>query len=62
MKFTTTFSKERETKGAVRYMEVDDDGNQLKSDDGTLNSIYIRKAALKGESPDMLTVTVASVK
>jgi hypothetical protein len=40
---------EKETPGAVRYMEVDDHGSKLITDaDGAvLGSLYIRKAAMR---------------
>lgn len=49
---------EKETKGAVRYMEVDAGGNQLKGDDAVLASIYIRKAALDGSPPKFFNITM----
>ena len=56
---TITMALEKTTPGAVRYMQVDDTGKQLKGDaDGALApTIYLRKQAL-GEVPQRLKVTV----
>lgn len=48
---------EKTTPGAVRYMQVDDTGNQLKGDDAMAATIYFRKKQL-GDAPQKLTVTV----
>lgn len=36
-----------DTKGAVRYQEVDDAGNPKTGDGAVVGSLYLRKAALK---------------
>lgn len=42
------FTLERETPGAVRFKELDSNGNEIESaDDGAINTLYIRKAFLK---------------
>ena len=46
---TARFSLERETKGAVRYSEVDTE---------IVGTLYIRKAALSEPFPKELTVTI----
>ena len=55
---TATFVLERETPGAVRYMEVDAKGQQLKGNDGVMGTFYIRKTALKGATPKGFTMTL----
>ena len=56
---TVNYALEKTTPGAVRYMQVDDTGKQLKGDaDGALApTIYLRKQAL-GEVPQRLKVTL----
>ena len=51
---------EKTTPGAVRYMEVDPDGKQLRGDiDGAkAPTMYFRKTALGDEIPQRLKVTV----
>ncbi len=49
---------ERETKGAVRYMEVGTTGQQLELADALIGTLYIRKAALSGHIPDAIYVTI----
>lgn len=50
---------EKVTKGAVRYMQVDDAGAPIKGDDnGALaETIYFRKKAL-GDAPQKVKITV----
>ena len=62
---TMTFTLEKETTGALRYMEVDDNGNPAKDDPLHLvGSLYFRKAgmatALDGSNlwPEILEITV----
>jgi hypothetical protein len=42
------------TKGALRYVEIDDEGNERKTDaDGAIiGTLYLRKAAQKGKLPE----------
>lgn len=49
-----TFTKERETKGAVRYQEVKE--NDLA--EGVVGTLYVRKSAFaaRGSIPDQITV------
>ena len=49
---------ERETKGAVRYQEVDSDGKVKTIEDYTIGTLYVRKSALEGKVPQKLTLTV----
>jgi len=57
-----SFQFERETKGAVRFQEVDDKGNVLSMGDGAkIGTLYIRKSAFNGEGTPkkiQLAVTV----
>lgn len=49
------FKFERETKGAVRYFEVDDEGRKIDNiQDAVIGTIYIRKSALDGKVPDKI--------
>ena len=48
---------EKTTPGAVRYMQVDDSGQQLKGEDAMAGTIYFRKKQL-GDAPQKLKVTV----
>lgn len=66
MKHTLTFKLEKETKGALRYQEVGQDGQAIPvdspADSRVLGAIYIRKTALKGEAtPQALSVTVEGI-
>lgn len=62
MKTVTKFVFERETPGAVRFQEVDSNGKALKRDDEgmCIGTLYLRKSALKGKIPQVLTVTCES--
>ena len=56
---TATFTLERETKGAVRYAEVDSNGTVLAIGEGAkIGTLYIRKDALDGKIPLRIKVTV----
>lgn len=56
---TVNFTLERETPGAVRYMEVDDNGEQLEIADGAkIGTLYIRKSALGGGIPDSIEIVI----
>lgn len=58
---TILFEKERETKGAVRYREVDNNGFPLTFENGArTGTLYLRKDVLGfKDAPLNLTVTVA---
>ena len=56
-KFTVPFLLERETKGAVRYMEVDDKGKPIQ-EDFKIGILYVRKSAFGAKIPERLTITV----
>lgn len=55
-KHEMSFKMERDTKGAVRYQEQADDGQEL------IGTLYVRKSGLAlhdmGTMPDVLKVTV----
>ena len=61
------FKLDNVTKGAVRYQEINDQGQALEGDDGHVCTMYFRKAKLgsisptwasTGEPPKFLTVIV----
>jgi|TARA_R100000093_G_C1936557_1_gene70553 hypothetical protein len=57
-----SFGLERETKGAVRYYELDSAGNAISIKDGAdIGTLYIRKSALNGSVPMLLEVTIQEV-
>ena len=59
MKSTLKFAFEKETKGAVRYQEVGDDGTPAFAPQ--VGTLYVRKSAMPGgKIPKMLIVTIAS--
>ena len=59
MNATLKFMFEKETKGAVRYQEVGDDGAPAFAPQ--IGTLYIRKTAMPGgKIPKKLIVTVAS--
>lgn len=54
------FQLERETKGAVRYMEVDASGNTKAIGEGAvIGTLYIRKTSLEGQVPTSLSIEVS---
>ena len=58
MNTTLKFKFEKETKGAVRYQEVGDDGAPAFAPQ--VGTLYIRKSALpSGKIPKELIVTIA---
>jgi hypothetical protein len=54
------FKLEKETKGALRYQEVDDKGEPIEQAWAKINSFYIRKSAFERAQafPQTLRVTV----
>jgi hypothetical protein len=59
MNTTLKFTFEKETKGAVRFQEVGDDGAPAFAPH--VGTLYIRKSALpSGKIPKTLTVTITS--
>jgi len=58
MNITLKFAFEKETKGAVRYQEVGDDGAPAFAPN--VGTLYVRKSALPGgKIPKELIVTIA---
>ena len=56
-KHVLNYVLEKTTPGAVRYMQVDDHGVQLRGDDALAATIYFRKKQL-GDAPQKLKITV----
>ena len=63
-KLAVNFVLERETKGAVRYQEVDDQGWPVELALAKVGTLYIRKTAFdRGtKPPNRLTVTVEPIE
>ena len=59
-KISAQFVLERETKGALRYQEVDDKGQPIEVVAAKIGTLYIRKTAFEagGDVPKRLKVTV----
>ena len=57
---TISFIKEKETKGAVRYQEVDDKGSPLEMTNGAkVGVLYFRKTAFAdGNYPEKVIIDV----
>ena len=60
MEYKLHFLFERETKGAVRYQEVDEHGKPAtESFEGhVVGALYIRKTAIKQDPPKHLIITI----
>jgi hypothetical protein len=56
MDITLHFAVEKETKGAVRYKEVNSDGTDAF--DPKIGTLYIRKSAMPGRVLQQVTLTV----
>lgn len=48
------------TPGALRYRQIDSQGNHISDDEegALVRDFYLRKAAMSGRAPDKITVTV----
>lgn len=58
-KLVVKFLLDQETKGALRYKEVDDNGTPREITEGAkIGTLYIRKTAIPGKQPPALSVTV----
>jgi hypothetical protein len=59
-KITAEFALERETKGALRYQEVDDQGKPVETVWAKIGTLYVRKTAFQRgvEPPNRLRVTI----
>jgi hypothetical protein len=53
--------QDKVTPGAIRFGEVDDNGQPLRGDDSKITQLYIRKSALGGETPAAITVRIETV-
>ena len=60
MNTTVRFKLEKETKGAVRYQEVDDTGQPKDFTTALIGTVYLRKAQLPDGHPLAIAVTVTS--
>ena len=60
MKLEVAFKLEKETKGALRYAEVDEKGEPIEQAWAKIGSLYLRKSAFErgAEFPKTLRVTV----
>lgn len=58
-----TLKHEKSTKGAHKFVEIDDNGNPRgNQDEGTIiGSLYIRKTAM-ADAPEKLKVTIEEVE
>lgn len=56
---SVTMRKEKETKNAVRYQEVDKDGIAVEVRDAMIGASYAKKTALPDPYPEEITVTMA---
>ncbi len=55
-----SFAVEKETKNAVRFMEVDDAGKQVEADKAKIGTLYVKKTAFEGGKwPTTLAVTLS---
>jgi hypothetical protein len=52
------FQFERETKGAVRFQEIDDTGKVLDMTAAAIGTLYLRKSSLDGQVPQSITVSI----
>lgn len=58
-KIQVTFNFERETKGAIRFQEVDEEGHAKTTNNGGLvGTLYLRKAGLPNGIPKRLVVNI----
>lgn len=60
MEKTVRLVLEKTTKGALRYVEVGDDGREAMLIDATIGTLYIRKSAMAGQAPTVIDVTIRS--
>lgn len=59
MKMTIKFRMERETKGAVRYEEINAKDEAVEMADAKIGTLYVRKSAMGSEGiPTTLKVTI----
>jgi hypothetical protein len=60
MRKQVAFRLFNETPGALRYREIDSNGDHIKGDEegALVGDLYLRKAAVSGPAPDKVTVTI----
>ena len=52
------FALDRQTTGAIKYAEIDEDGGFLDMRDAKIGTLYLRKTALEGKAPQRVTATI----
>jgi hypothetical protein len=58
-KISMRFAHERDTKGAVRFQEVDEDNSPVAPESMKIGTLYMRKTAFKdGKFPKALKIDV----
>jgi hypothetical protein len=62
MKYELRFTMLKETKGAIRYQEVDSSGRPIELEAATIGTLYVRKSAIAGPIPQTLTITVETAQ
>lgn len=51
---------EKQTPGAIRFVEVDDNGTPKKQKDATIGTLYFRKSAFPdGQYPQAIVVSIS---
>lgn len=58
MERTVRMKLDKTTKGALRYAEIDSEGNETLIADAMIGTLYVRKSGLKGEQPTVIDVTI----
>lgn len=58
MRHTVTLVLERETKGAARYQEIDDQGSPRDIANAVIGTLYLRKSKMPNPLPSQITVHV----
>ena len=59
---TARFKFANETKGALKYAEIDEAGAVLDMVNSKIGSVYLRKSALNGDRPLFIDVEVKPVE
>jgi hypothetical protein len=61
--FTVTMTLEKETKGALRYQEVDEKHEPIEPAWAKIGTLYLRKTAFERgkKPPTLLTVTITEI-
>ena len=63
MQFEVHFKLEKETRGALRYLEVDENGEVIEQAWAKIGSLYVRKSAFERDAayPQALRIIVETV-